>query len=106
MQDVLVIMQESTVPMAFLRIKPIGVMEMLDQGCALSAASDVWVLSCDSVTVSSMRVIQVVKLSVRLTLLILPAHILYLVLRDGVRSLPVDGVQDVVVPCAGRRTIR
>eukprot|EP01025_Chloroclados_australasicus_P026705 TRINITY_DN2651_c1_g1_i2.p2 TRINITY_DN2651_c1_g1~~TRINITY_DN2651_c1_g1_i2.p2 ORF type:complete len:190 (-),score=22.66 TRINITY_DN2651_c1_g1_i2:460-1029(-) len=30
--DVLVIMQETTVPMAFLRCKPIGVMEMLDAG--------------------------------------------------------------------------
>jgi inorganic pyrophosphatase len=30
--DVLVLMQEPVVPMSFLRIKPIGVMEMLDQG--------------------------------------------------------------------------
>ncbi|CAL8464620.1 g4155 [Coccomyxa elongata] len=30
--DVLVLMQESVVPMAFLRAKPIGVMQMIDQG--------------------------------------------------------------------------
>jgi inorganic pyrophosphatase len=30
--DVLVLMQESVVPMCFLRAKPIGVMQMLDQG--------------------------------------------------------------------------
>mmetsp|Transcript_15479 Transcript_15479/g.33585 ORF Transcript_15479/g.33585 Transcript_15479/m.33585 type:complete len:198 (+) Transcript_15479:76-669(+) len=30
--DVLVLMQESVVPMCFLRVKPIGVMQMLDQG--------------------------------------------------------------------------
>jgi Inorganic pyrophosphatase len=31
-QDVLVLMQEPVVPMSFLRCKPIGVMQMLDQG--------------------------------------------------------------------------
>jgi hypothetical protein len=30
--DVLVVMQESVVPMCFLRIRPIGVMHMIDQG--------------------------------------------------------------------------
>ena len=30
--DVLVLMQESVVPMCFLRARPIGVMQMLDQG--------------------------------------------------------------------------
>lgn len=30
--DVLVLMQEMVVPMAFLRVRPIGVMEMIDQG--------------------------------------------------------------------------
>eukprot|EP00210_Caulerpa_lentillifera_P007914 g7555.t1 len=30
--DVLILMQEIVVPMAFLRVKPIGVMKMLDQG--------------------------------------------------------------------------
>lgn len=30
--DVLVLMQESVVPMSFLRVKPIGVMQMIDQG--------------------------------------------------------------------------
>uniref|UniRef100_A0A7R9V701 inorganic diphosphatase n=1 Tax=Chlamydomonas euryale TaxID=1486919 RepID=A0A7R9V701_9CHLO len=30
--DVLVLMQEPVVPMSFLRVKPIGVMQMLDQG--------------------------------------------------------------------------
>lgn len=30
--DVLVLMQEAVVPMAFLRVRPIGVMEMIDQG--------------------------------------------------------------------------
>ena len=30
--DILVLMQESVVPMCFLRAKPIGVMQMLDQG--------------------------------------------------------------------------
>lgn len=30
--DVLVVMQEPVVPMCFLRIRPIGVMHMIDQG--------------------------------------------------------------------------
>ena len=28
------LMQETTVPMSYLRAKPIGIMPMLDQGCA------------------------------------------------------------------------
>lgn len=32
LQDVLVLMQESCVPMSFLRCIPIGVMQMIDQG--------------------------------------------------------------------------
>lgn len=33
--DVLVIMQESTVPMVFLRVRPIGVMETCDEVCSV-----------------------------------------------------------------------
>ena len=34
LQDVLVIMQDPAVPMSFLRCKPIGLMPMVDSGCA------------------------------------------------------------------------